>query len=152
MLAVIALAAVWSGGLWLFKRRAALRNAQEVYEDWTRESPHALHGLDADRFRAAFMRAHGPGGQATTTATLVAVLAATPLILILFRLLWSGVWIISGRAPFYEEGLLMWRFALFFAVVAGWAAIAAAATRIYYRRAPGSLREEILHEAARKPD
>ncbi len=97
------------------------------------------------------MRAHGPGGQATITLVLVAALAATPLILILFRLIWLGVWVLSGRAPFYEEGLLMWRFCLFFAVIAGWAAIAGLAARFYHQRAPGSLREEILHEAARKP-
>lgn len=150
MLSVIALAAVAAGALWWVKRRIALRQAAEVFEDWTRESPAALRGLDEGRFRRAYMRAHGAQGQGALAITLFAVLAVTPIALSVLRAGWYVLWIAGGRQLKYAEGYLIWQFGIFFLLCAVWAGIAAIVARVHHGQPTGSLPEEILREASRK--
>lgn len=148
VIGLLALAAAWAGALWWFKRRTALRTADETFEDWTRESPHALRGLDHDQFRAAFMRAHGARGQATVAVALAGVILLTPVALLVLQGGWYALWVLAGRAPYYAEGLLIWQFSMFFGIAAVWTAIAAVAARIHHKQPAGTLSEEILRESS----
>ena len=150
ILGAIAVAALAAGALWWIKRTVALRQAGEVYEDWTRESPGALRGLSEERFRTAYLRAHGAQAQGAFALTLLGVLLVTPLALIVLRLGWYWAWVGFGRQIQYAEGLLIWQFGLFFLLGGVWAGVAAIVARIHHSRPAGSLSEEILRESARK--
>lgn len=150
ILGVIALAALGAGALWWIKRRIALRQAGEVYEDWTRESPAALRGLGEARFRAAYLRAHGGRAEGAFAVALAGALLVTPPALIVLRGVWYGLWVAFGRQVQYAEGLLIWQFGLFFLLGGVWAGVAALVARIHHSRPAGSLSHEILRESARK--
>lgn len=147
---LIALAAftlcMWAA--WAVLRLGATRNAREVYQRRSEESPASLRGLSEAAFTAAFMRSHGARGQRYMAVVLTAVTLGTPLLMIALRHVWLFFWELAGRPPYYQEGLLIWAFYFFFALVAAWAGIAALAARLYHRRAPGPLDDELIRAAS----
>lgn len=147
---LIALAAftlcMWAA--WAVLRLAARRNAHEVYQRRREEAPASLRGLSEEAFTTAFMRSHGARGQRYMAAVLTAVTLGTPLLMTALRHIWLFFWDLAGRPPYYQEGLLIWAFYFFFALVGAWAAIAGIGARLYHRRAPGPLDDELIRASA----
>ncbi len=147
---LIALAAftlcVWAA--WAVLRLGAKRNAHEVYARRSEEAPASLRGLSEDQFTRAFMRSHGARGQRYMAAALTVVTLGTPVLMTALRNIWLLFWELAGRPPYYQEGLLIWAFYFFFALVGAWAAIAGIAARLYHRRAPGPLDDELIRASA----
>jgi len=131
-----------------FVRRAALRDAAEVFDKRQEESPGSLKGLDQENFSAAYLRAHGARAQIFLALALGGALAASPIALGVLRYAWRVGWVASERPAFYAEGVLIWQFYMFFGLIMVWAAIAAFAARLYHQKAGGSLDEEIIRQAA----
>ena len=153
---------LYGGALAIAAARAILgwlqvrRDADEEWSAYRTTWPHLAEGLDLERYRDAYVRAHAPRASIYAAAVFVIAGLATPLALGLLATLWrflrqaalSGFDatqdpVLAAIVKHSEEGLLVWQFYLFFGVVAFWVIAIALVVRRYHARRPGSFDVEL---------
>ena len=169
-----------AGGLyWFWARRVRAEIAEGAAAAFDRISvgePEFLAGLPRERFAAAYGRAHFPRFPKYLLTSLAAFAVALPVV---FAVLSFALWVgdqtglvaepaelakyvplgegrsAEARANREEMALYLARdfagFYYFFGVTLAWIAILAIVMRMYHKRRPGPLREELLREKERPP-
>lgn len=155
----------------MWRRRVDAEVAEGAEIEWDRlgrAEPDLVQGLDLERFRAVYAKVMTPRGPLYMLMGAAAIVAATPLI---FMVMSGAIYLADmlGLTPerfnivgfvTVEDGVVRlldqgseiaryWNFsivgfALFFGLIIAWVAIASLFARAYWRRLPGSLREEII--------
>lgn len=103
--------------------------------------------LDADYGQAAYVRAyrrlHAPRGAAYVLGILLACAALTFPMLGIMTFLFEYGWRLGGQDRTFEPGYLVWQFMLLAGLIIGWAMIAWYGARRYYRKSPGTMKDEL---------
>ncbi|MEM9669942.1 MAG: hypothetical protein AAF950_13530 [Pseudomonadota bacterium] len=122
--------------------QATKRAEAETYHQYM-ESGELDKRVERADFRDVFMRSEGPlFGTVLLGSTLIAIIML-PVLLIVFNLVWQGVWRSGGQSPVMEVGQLPHLIVLTVVMVGALFAIAYVCMRWYHERRPKKLRTEI---------
>lgn len=131
-------------GLWAFIGYRALN--REAAEDWAyRAKEGMVDGRTSEaQYIHAFKKVHAPRAPLYTSLALLTILILTipAFSLINYGLYW--LWKFTGESRVFEPGYLVWQFFIFFLMMMIWALIATGFARAYHRKAPGTMRHELL--------
>jgi len=141
-----------------YKLWAVLKDAGAAWTDHVEEcaqsgggqSANAQSGgetaLSQNAFTRAYYRAYGPRGVVHGVIGLAASAAVTyPALYVLGRI-WRFGWKLNGSPLMYSEGLLLWQFFLFFAMIIIWVSIGTVVARRYHANRPRGLKYELARE------
>lgn len=122
---------------------------REAAEDYAYRRAHGMvpPSVGEAEFVQTYRRVNGPRTATYLAGTLWAVLLATPVLAKILEVALDALWQASGQSRVFEPGYLVWAFFIFFGLMAGWALIGYAGARLYYRRAPGRLEDELAAAA-----
>ncbi|HHL43606.1 MAG TPA: hypothetical protein ENJ42_08315 [Hellea balneolensis] len=144
IIGVAVIAAIYGVRAWLGYRRLE----RDADEDWEYRASEGMtdRNTTKEEYISAFKRVHAPRAQLYMAMGLVSILLLTiPAFgLINYALYW--VWRLSGENRAFEPGYLVWQFSIFFFIILLWALIGAFFARAYHRKAPGSMRDELLKQ------
>ncbi len=102
--------------------------------------------LSRDGYIRAYKRFYAPRNYAYIGGGILAILILTPAGLALLNGITTELWIYAGRPIIYAPRGFVWQFIMFFGVLVIWGLIAYMAARLYYSRAPKTLRDEMMRE------
>lgn len=98
-------------------------------------------GIDEAEFTDLYLRAEGPrSGTYVFTCAAIMTLALAPLSM-MFNMVWTALWNMTGQPPVFEQGTLIHTFAFFLTISAIGIGLLAAAMRRYHALAPPSLKQ-----------
>jgi hypothetical protein len=92
----------------------------------------------------AYVRAHAPRTSAYFAATLAAITLLTFPAFSVINFALFGLWKASDESRVFEPGYLVWEFSIFFMLIMVWALIGAVGARLYHKKAPGLMRDELI--------
>lgn len=137
--AIVLAVAVWGVHLGL-RWKQARDFAPELLKS-RQEAGELPSGIDAAEFTDLYLRAEGPrSGTYVFICAAIMTLALAPLSM-MFNVVWTALWNLTGQPPVFEQGTLIHTFAFFLFISGIGIALLAAAMRRYYTLAPPSLKQ-----------
>lgn len=140
-----------------FGYKAVYRDAVEEWPSFRLTHKDLVKDINAEQFKKAYARAHGPRGPLYGAVTLLAAAIFTPLFMVVVTGLYqvfvaqpaqigggSGMDLADEvRKQFRRDGPLVYSFFLFFGLIASWGAVAFIIAKRFHGNRPGSLEDEI---------
>ncbi len=124
--------------------------ARDAEADYTYKIQNGMDDprLNKEGYISAYKRFYNPRGTLYVAATLAAMVILTPVALIIIQFLLEQLYQISGRSRVIEPGFLVWQFFIYFLLLMSWALMCYVSARQFYKRAPGTLSQEMEREAS----
>lgn len=123
--------------------------ARDAEADYTYKTQNGMDNplLSKEGYIRAYKRFYNPRGSLYVAGTLTAMVVLMPVALIIIQFLLEQLYQMTGRSRIVEPGFLVWQFFIYFLLLMSLAGIAYAGARLYYKRAPGTLSQEMELEA-----
>ncbi|PWE18380.1 hypothetical protein DDZ18_01885 [Marinicauda salina] len=121
---------------WAVAVRALKEDAAAEYALRKAEKPATIAGIGETEFTALYLRTFQPRGALYAAGAAGSALALSPVAMLLVPALYDAIWLAVGAPEWAGRGGYAFMFALFFGIVAVWAAAAAVFARLHHRRAP----------------
>lgn len=102
--------------------------------------------ITRDMFVSAYKRANSPRANLFLASAITAILVLTYPIFMLFQIIFDWMWFASGRSEVIEPGFLVWKFMIFFGLIAVWSGIMFFTARQYHKNAPVNFQQELDKE------
>ena len=128
---VIVLAARWA-----LARRALAAEAREEYADREARKPATIEGVDQAHFIRIYVDSFTPRWSAYAALALLAVVAISPVALLVVPMLYDFIWRLNGAPDWAGRGGYVFMFSLFFGICLIWAVTAGLFARLHHLRAP----------------
>jgi hypothetical protein len=103
--------------------------------------------LSKEGYIRAYKRFYNPRGSLYIAATLTAMMVLLPVTLTIIQFLLEQLYQLTGRSRVVEPGFLVWQFFIYFLLLMSFAGIAYVGARLYHKRAPGTLNQEMESES-----
>lgn len=131
-------------GLFGYRRIGA--EAGEEY-DFRRTDSNEVDKISRDGFVRAYRRFYGPRSQVYRGLSILAAAFLTLPALVFFEYAGEQVWNMIGKPYEFGPSTLIWRFMLFFGMIAFWALVFFISATIYHKNAPRTFKDELLRES-----
>ncbi|NNE57435.1 MAG: hypothetical protein HKN36_04945 [Hellea sp.] len=102
--------------------------------------------LSREGYVRAYRRYYAPRNLTYIGITLAMILFLTPLLVMLYGIVSTKLWEMAGQPLEYAPSSLVWQFFMYFSVIGMWGLIAYQVAKIYHKKAPRTLRDEMLRE------
>ena len=144
-LALILLLAVISAVRAFINYKAVKQDAQDDYA-YKKSRGMIDDNLSQNGYQRAYMRFYSPRKYIYTAVAFTTIAVLTVPILGLIRFALIFIWESSGRPDDIQPGFLVFNILMMISLLAFWALIFFIFSRLYYQKAPVSLRDEMLKE------
>lgn len=144
-LALILLLAVISAVRAFINYKAVKQDAQDDYA-YKKSRGMIDDNLSQNGYQRAYMRFYSPRKYIYTAVAFTTIAVLTVPILGLIRFALIFIWESSGRPDDIQPGFLVFNILMMISLLAFWALIFFIFARLYYQKAPVSLRDEMLKE------
>ena len=120
---------------------------QDAREDFAYKRENVMIDPDTPEqlYVKAYTRAHGPRHVKYMAGAMTAILVLTWPMLRIFQYALDLLWHLNGRSDVFQPGFLVWKFMLFFGIIAFWVFIMYMAARFYHARTPRSFEQEFVN-------
>lgn len=124
------------------------RVAQDAQDDYAYKRREDLFEapIPEQPYVRAYRRFHAPRGTAYVAGAMTAIIALTYPAFVFIQFALHQLWIATGRSDVFYPGYLVWKFMIFFAVIAIWGGVIYVTAREYHRRAPLSFKSVLDQE------
>ncbi len=104
---------------------------------------------DEAQYIRAYKRFHNPRREWYLGFSGLAVVFVTPPAILIYEFIYNIFWEQSGSPFEYGPGTIVWRFILFFALIAFWALFFYFVAKFYHKHRPFSFKDELRKEISK---
>jgi len=145
MLLLLALIAVYYIVRAFLASQQGRRDAQSEFEYRKNEKSLEL-SASADQYERAYKRFHNPRREWYLGLSGLTIVLLTPPAILLYEFIYNIFWVQAGSPYEYGPGTIVWRFILFFVLIAFWAFFFYSVAKFYHKRRPFSFKDELRKE------
>lgn len=145
MLLVLALIAVYYIVRAFFASQQVRRDAQSEFEYRKNEKSLEL-SASSQQYVRAYNRFNNPRREWYLGLSGLIIVLLTPPAILLYEFVFDILWVRSGSPYEYGPGTIVWRFILFFVLIAFWALFFYSVAKFYHKRRPHSFKDELRKE------
>lgn len=115
--------------------------------DIRRNDSMEVDNISREGFVRAYRRFYGPRSQVYRGLSILAAAVLTLPALVLFEYVGELIWVAVGKPYEFGPSTLIWKFMLFFGMIAFWSLVFFVSASLYHKFAPRTFRDELLRES-----